>query len=243
MKKSIPLLLLVGLLVACSARKFTSTSTNITVFKSAVMKLDETETPQSGYWGIRWTGLNLSSLISLKQLNDLLPCPLYKSGPHTTENWDFYSENSFGYYNPQAIAYLDDVTDNLLADQQFVNATRPLIDKHLRPQMRILLDIYQYIDTMSQKEELLAYMVLPKEAQRELMVEVEGSLGEEMDYPDYLYQWWNTDKVDKGNPDSRFDYFWARRHKDGTDKQIYQILEKVNATYFGESNLSKEEKQ
>lgn len=57
-------------------------------FKDAVMNLGNTShtlTNEFDYWpecGIRVTGSHLDSLISLSDLELMLPCPLYNSGPH-----------------------------------------------------------------------------------------------------------------------------------------------------------------
>ena len=61
---------------------------NVQRFKDAAMNLDKpnhTLTDVYDYWpvcGIRVTGSHLASLISLEELEKMLPCPLYVSGPH-----------------------------------------------------------------------------------------------------------------------------------------------------------------
>ena len=81
-------------------------------FKDAAMNLDKTShtlTDEFDYWpecGIRVTGSHLASLISLNELQQMLPCPLYVSGPHHDGQWDLDNEDDFGHYNPEAIQYL-----------------------------------------------------------------------------------------------------------------------------------------
>ena len=68
-------------------------------FKDAAMNLDNTKFTlqyESDYWpdgGIRNAGGRLASLISLSDLEKMLPCPLYVSGPHRNGEWDLYSDD------------------------------------------------------------------------------------------------------------------------------------------------------
>ena len=114
-------------------------------FKDAALNLDNTRHTLVGeydYWpecGIRITGSHLASLISLPELQQMLPCPLYVSGPHHNGQWDLENENDFGHYNPEAIEYLGNIAKKVVADKKFVKLSKPLIDKYLYRQMHIMM--------------------------------------------------------------------------------------------------------
>ena len=85
-------------------------------FKDAALNLDKTShtlVDEFDYWpecGIRVTGSHLASLISLNDLQEMLPCPLYVSGPHYDGQWDLDNEEDFGHYNPESIEYIPDLS-------------------------------------------------------------------------------------------------------------------------------------
>ena len=68
-------------------------------FRNAALNLDKTYhtlTDEFDYWpecGIRVTGSHLASLISLNDLQQMLPYPLYLSGPHHDGQWDLDNED------------------------------------------------------------------------------------------------------------------------------------------------------
>ena len=110
---------------------------NVQRFKDAAMNLDKTNhtlTDEFDYWpncGIRVTGSHLASLISLEELQKMLPCPLYVSGPHHDGQWDLDNEADFGHYNPKAIQYLANLAKKVVSDKKFVETSKPLVDQYL----------------------------------------------------------------------------------------------------------------
>ena len=93
-------------------------------FKNAALNLDKTQhtlVDEYDYWpecGIRVTGSHLASLISLTDLQQMLPFPLYVSGPHHDGQWDLDNEDDFGHYNPEAIQYLANLAQKVVADKK-----------------------------------------------------------------------------------------------------------------------------
>ena len=205
---------------------------NVQRFKDAVINLDNTShtlTDEFDYWpecGIRVTGSHLASLISLTELQEMLPCPLYVSGPHHDGKWDLDNENDFGHYNPKAIQYLADLAGKVVADKNFVKLTRPLVDEYLYRQMRIMMVLH---DAMYDDD------FCPEDYRKDVFNEMIDNQG----YGDNASYIQSTLDLEDGsfvysNTSDRFLYFWARRWKDGTIDQFYQALSTVFTAYYPE---------
>ncbi len=208
-------------------------NSNVQRFKSAVMNLDKTchtLTGEFDYWpecGIRVTGSHLASLISLKELQQMLPCPLYVSGPHRNGSWDLNNEEDFGHYNPEAIEYLNGLAKKVVADKKLVAVSKPLVDKYLYRQMHIMMVIYDALyDSLSEKE---------RETVFRTSLETKG-----LEYGAYQVGFFlnllnlDDDSYVYSNIDYRFLHFWARRWSDGTIEQFYQGLSTVFKAYHPE---------
>lgn len=201
-------------------------------FKEAAMNLDNTTFTSDweyDYWpdgGIRNIGLHLASLISLNDLEAMLPCPLYISGPHRNGEWDLYNEN-YGHYNPQAIQYLADLAKKVVGDKKFVAASKPLVDKYLYRQMHYMMVIHDvmYDDNLVEQEgrEFIFDEVIENYGYSEVEQFILSSLYFE-DINDDSYLYWNFNY--------EFFYFWARRWKDGTIDQFYNGLSTIYKAYY-----------
>lgn len=209
-------------------------------FKNAALDLDKTShtlVDEYDYWpecGIRVTGSHLASLISLNELQQMLPCPLYVSGPHHDGQWDLDNEEDFGHYNPEAIQYLANLAHKVVADKKFVELSKPLIDRYLYRQMHIMMVIHDalYDGTYSQEE---------REGIFNTSVETKGLEYDDYDVGFYL----NRLKLDDdsyvfSNISYRFLHFWARRWVDGTIDPFYQGLSTIFMAYYPEYEYSAE---
>lgn len=209
-------------------------------FKNAALNLDKTShtlVDEYDYWpecGIRVTGSHLASLISLNELQQMLPCPLYVSGPHHDGQWDLDNEEDFGHYNPEAIQYLANLAQKVVADKKFVELSKPLIDRYLYRQMHIMMVIHDalYDGTYSQEE---------REGIFNTSVETKGLEYDDYDVGFYL----NRLKLDDdsyvfSNISYRFLHFWARRWVDGTIDPFYQGLSTIFMAYYPEYEYSAE---
>ena len=209
-------------------------------FKNAALDLDKTShtlVDEYDYWpecGIRVTGSHLASLISLNELQQMLPCPLYVSGPHHDGQWDLDNEEDFGHYNPEAIQYLVNLAQKVVADKKFVELSKPLIDRYLYRQMHIMMVIHDalYDGTYSQEE---------REGIFNTSVETKGLEYDDYDVGFYL----NRLKLDDdsyvfSNISYRFLHFWARRWDDGTIDPFYQGLSTIFMAYYPEYEYSAE---
>jgi len=136
---------------ACNNKGGKEEDKNVKTFKEAVMNLDNTTHTleyEYDYWpegGIRATGSHLASLISLGELEKMLPCPLYLSGPHTDGEWDLYNWEEFGHYNPEAVEYLVNIAGDMVADEKFVESSRPLVEKYLSKQMYLMMVLHDVL--------------------------------------------------------------------------------------------------
>ena len=205
-------------------------SKTVQVFKDAALNLDKTQhTLEYEYdaWpdgGIRATGSRLASLISLSQLEGLLPCPLYKSGPHHNGQWDLYNDDDFGHYNPEAIQYLADIAEKVVADKNFVTLSQPLVDRYLGNQMHIMMVLHDIL----YDEEIYA-----PETRDFILNDVIESHG----YGDEAFYLYNSlDLYDESGVFANYGiemiYFWARRWCDCTIDQFYDALSTVYMAYY-----------
>ena len=203
-------------------------------FKDAAMNLDKTNhtlTDEFDYWpdcGIRVTGSHLASLISLSELQQMLPCPLYVSGPHLNGQWDLHNEEDFGHYNPEAIEYLAGLAQKVVSDKKFVKRSKPLVDRYLYRQMHIMMVVHDalYDGAHSQEE---------RERIFRTSVETQGWEFDDYDAGFYL----NRLRLDDesavfSNISYRFLHFWARRWADGTIDAFYQGLSTIFKAYHPE---------
>lgn len=202
---------------------------NVKRFQEAAMNLDNTQHTleyEYDYWpegGIRATGSHLASLISLSDLEKMLPCPLYVSGPHKNGQWDLYSED-FGHYNPQAIQYLADLAGKVVADKKFVELSRPLVDQYLYTQMYDMMVLH---DVMYDEE------LYSEGGRQSIFADIMDNYG----YSDEAFYIINSLDLEDGtwvysNFSFEMLYFWARRYTDGTINQFYQALSTVFKAYY-----------
>ena len=203
-------------------------------FKDAALILDKTShtlVDEFDYWpecGIRVTGSHLASLISLTELQQMLPCPLYVSGPHHDGQWDLDNEEDFGHYNPEAIQFLGNIAQKVVADKKFVELSKPLVDRYLYRQMHIMMVVHDalYDGAYSQEE---------RETIFRTSVETKG-----LEYGAYEVGFFmHLLKLEDGsyvysNIDYRFLHFWARRWSDGTIDLFYNALSTIFKAYHPE---------
>ena len=203
-------------------------------FKSAIMNLDytyHTMPDEFDYWpecGIRVTGSHLASLISLSDLQKMLPCPLYVSGPHHDGKWELENDDEFGHYNPEAITYLTSIAETMVSDKQFVELSKLLVDKYLYRQMHIMMVLHDalYDGSYSKEERETIFRTSVNTNGLDYGSNDVGFFLQLLNLEDGTYVY--------GNIDYRFLHFWARRWSDGTIDQFYQLLSTVFKAYHPE---------
>lgn len=227
---------LLGIVIACSS----CGDKNAQRFKDAAMSLDNTRhtlTDEYDYWpdcGIRVTGSHLASLISLDELQKMLPCPLYVSGPHHDGQWDLNNYADFGHYNPKAIQYLAKLARKVVADQSFVQTSKPLVDKYLSPKLKCMMVIF---DALHDKE-LTSFMYSEsnvKTLREQILAEMVDNNGFCEDASCFFISSLFVDEVpyNYGLGDQLL-YFWARRWSDGTMNDFYDMIRTVYKAYHPE---------
>ena len=206
-------------------------------FKNAALNLDKTYhtlTDEFDYWpecGIRVMGSHLASLISLTDLQQMLPYPLYLSGPHHDGQWDLDNEDDYGHYNPKAIQYLAGLAKTVVSDELFVERSRALVDEYLYRQMHIMMVIHDalYEGFTQEEREVVFRSSLESKGNN---YENGGSgfdLGRlNLEDGTFVY----------GNIDYRFLHFWARRWGDGTIDLFYQGLSTIFKAYYPDYEYS-----
>ena len=214
---------------------------NVQRFKDAAMNLDNTShtlTDVYDYWpvcGIRVTGSHLASLISLEELEKMFPCPLYASGPHHDGQWDLDNEAEFGHYNPKAIQYLANLAKKVVADKQFVEKSKNLVDQYLYDKMLIMMVLHDalYDEGLPSRMDKDASV---EETRNEILNELVENKGFCYEiscfFRDYVYI--DVDSWTGNGSEGHFLYFWARRWKDGTIDQFYDALSTVFKAYHPE---------
>lgn len=203
-------------------------------FKSAIMNLEytyHTMPDEFDYWpecGIRVTGSHLASLISLSDLQKMLPCPLYVSGPHHDGKWELENDDEFGHYNPEAITYLTSIAETMVSDKQFVELSKSLVDKYLYRQMHIMMVLHDalYDGSYSKEERETIFRTSVNTNGLDYGSNDVGFFLHLLNLEDGTYVY--------GNIDYRFLHFWARRWSDGTIDQFYQLLSTVFKAYHPE---------
>ena len=224
----------VVIVLAFSAFSNDGNSNIVQRFKDACMNLDNTRhtlTDEFDYWpecGIRVTGSHLASLISLSELQQMLPCPLYVSGPHHDGQWDLENEEDFGHYNPEAISYLGNIAKTIVSDKKFVELSKPLVDRYLYRQMHIMMVIHDalYDGAYSKEERETIFRTSVESKGWEYASQKVGFFLYLLNLEDGSYVY--------SNIDYRFLHFWARRWSDGTIDQFYEVLSTIFKAYHPE---------
>jgi hypothetical protein len=171
----------------------------------------------------------LPSGISYKTLVKLSPMRIFLSGPHS-KDIEEYSEKSFGHYNPEFLSWLNDHLTAVLSNTSFIKTTSELFRMRLG---KVALMYWQVYNTLGDHSKSLTDLV------NAYQVGIRrGGLPT---------NWCHDLSWAKGKTDisflnvlsvkyTEYDigfalYFWVRRHIDGTDKQIYSMIDTLLKSY------------
>ena len=217
-------------------------------FKDAAMNLDKSTNildDEYDYWpncGMRITGSHLASLISLNELEEMLPCPLYVSGPHHDGQWDLYNEESFGHYNPEAIKYLSKLASKVVSDKNFVRMSKPLVDEYLSSKLKCIVVTYDVLHA-DELPGYMAYFEVTADQLRELLfseaLEFNGGYWyQTAGMAEFLEVLSIEEDIYDYGLGAQMLYFWARRWSDGTMDEFYKAFSTVYKAYHPEYQFS-----
>lgn len=236
--KSVVAIVVIAFALLCSA--CSNDNENVQRFKDAALSLDNTENTLNvfDYWpecGLRVMGSHLASLISLEELEKMLPCPLYVSGPHRNGQWDLENDDDYGHYNPEAIQYLADLAKKVVADKKFIEASKPLVDQYLYDKMLIMMVLQDALHDDGLPG-LMYYDGSVQQVREDILNEFVDGGGFCEDISCYFRDKIYID-VPSWNENSSNEYFllwWVRRWDDGTMDLFYDALSTVFKAYHPE---------
>lgn len=202
--------------------------------RQVLANLDKTVNTGSGfdYWpngGIRIAYYHLATFISYQAISNLSPYPVFVSGPHGTVNLNLNSSQTFGHYNPKFIRWFQDHLIEVL-DKSFVQLTRDSFQTYLGNTTKTYWATYTILN--QHPEEFNA-----------LLQDYEQRLTKRSVPDSYYYNIAWQENSDRYNSLSELSatydmnvvapavYFWLRRHIDGTDEQVFAMLEHLLSTY------------
>jgi hypothetical protein len=202
---------------------------------TALSKLEQTINTGQGfdYWpdgGMQIAYYHLATFVSYKTISQLSPEPVYLSGPHGKNNLNVSSSQTFGHYNPKFLQWLQDHLLEILQDKHFVKSTRENFQTYLGRTVQTYWATYMILNQH------------PHELNT-LLDDYEQRLKDRTVPDDYYYNiaWQeNSDQYDSLRElSASYDmnvvapavYFWLRRRLDGTDTQVFSMVEYLLNTY------------
>lgn len=118
--------------------------------------------------GIYWPGGSAHTIVTqlLKKIGmnyvvNQYGKPIFLEGPHTETSLNFQSANEFGYYDPAFLTWLDQHLDQILAESDFVENTKSVVNRYLLGTVELYLSSYYYLinNPEIRDEILLDYMM------------------------------------------------------------------------------------
>lgn len=158
---------------------------------------------------------------SIGMLENTFGTNVFIRGPHG-EDMDFNSNTSFGYYNPEFIAQLHMYIEETLTNPTYKKVAQSLYQKHLKGMANAYHKGYKYLHSKKGnlsylKTEYLMGITSPKGIDTGSFQESFRRFAEGIEKSDGLdvYEGFTAPA------------FWLRRSIDGTDKQLFDLLEMV----------------
>ena len=217
---------------------FTNSHTTTTTTDSGVFKIMEVtylwdllannyepNREQDDTWlkvGLRSKYALAKNYASLSILEETFDEDVFLRGPHHGD-MDFNSTTSFGYYNPQFIAKVQDALDAALKNPVFKKVAEPFYAKHLQSMAHTYKDAFSYLKQNPDIKNRMMDEYIKMVAQPEGTTA--GSLQEHFrTFAEALESGPRKADVYEGFTAPSF---WVRRSIDGTDDDFIQLLEMV----------------
>lgn len=174
--------------------------------------------------GLRYNYGILKNIASVSILEKAIGEKIFLSGPHQ-EELNYYSSNSFGYYNPDFWAKVNTVVEySLKSDGIFKQLGKYVYDQHLQKEVELYHDSYLYLKANKAFTEQLM-----KDYQKAMQdgdsagAFIQESFRAYADTKEQLGEDWYVANTAPG--------FWIRRMIDGTAEQIFDLVKQVKENY------------
>ncbi|MEL6718384.1 MAG: hypothetical protein AAFO82_07720 [Bacteroidota bacterium] len=174
--------------------------------------------------GLRYNYAILKNIASISILERIMGEKIFITGPHE-EGLNYFSDNSFGYYNPAFWEQVETVMEySLENDGVFKQLGKYVYDQHLKKEAQLYYDSYQFLkDNASMVEKVSKEYQAAMKDDRMAGVVLQDSFRAFADSKEELGEDWYVANTAPG--------FWVRRQLDGTAEQIFEILELVRNAY------------
>ena len=222
----------------CSSTSANSQAINpvvLAILKKTFSNLDKTVNTGQGfdYWpngGIQITYYHLATFLSYEMISYLSPEPVFVSGPHGVVNLNLNSSQTFGHYNPKFIQWFQDHLIEMLEERRFVASTLKNFQTYLGDTAKTYWATYTILNQYPNELNTLLEDYKTRLKTRSL--------------PDgYYYNIAWSDGAEKFNSLTKLHaaydanvvapavYFWLRRYLDGTEEQMFSMLEHLLVAY------------
>lgn len=207
----------------------------IAKLSQVLSNLDKTVNTSEGfdYWpnsGIRIAYYHLATFLSYKTISQLSPYPVFLSGPHGAINLNLNSSQTFGHYNPKFLQWFQDHLIEILQDKSFVRLTKQKFHTYLGNTAKTYWATYTVLNQYPNELNTLLEDYQKRLKDRSIPEGYYYNIAwrENSKQYDSLSQLSASYNVNVVAPAV---YFWLRRRIDGTDEQIFSLLEYVLDTY------------
>ncbi len=206
------------------------------VWDTEVKKKGEPDREADGTWlnfGFRYPYAVLKEYASLEKIQEAAGLNVFVSGPHT-KDLDFNSETSFGHYNAAFVAKTLQALKGSNTNITFKTLGQQVYDKNLKSTARAYYKAYQYVNSSPQVERrskssitidevMKTYKEYMKEPSQKAGGYIQDVFGIYANNAEKEGLDWYISNVATG--------FWVRRKMDNTDKEFFELLEYIVATY------------
>ena len=162
---------------------------------------------------------------------NLSPYPIFISGPHYEEGFNFHARD-FGHYNPKFLDWLYARLQNTLENDVFVEFTKSIFKKYYDSHLKHYIEIYNILE--EEKKEVQEIIQSGRITYYTTYEEVRSNIS----YKYYESNFYIKVLDAKSNYQNYYEHnqksivhFWFRRYSDGTHKKIYKILNLFNEKY------------
>ncbi|MEN0046632.1 MAG: hypothetical protein AAF806_06220 [Bacteroidota bacterium] len=174
--------------------------------------------------GLRYNYALLKHVASIGLLEQAIGEKVFLTGPHE-EQLNFFSDDSFGYYNPAFWEKVKTVIAHSLEnDGVFKQLGKYAYDQHLRKEAQLYFDSYRFIqENASMVDQVTKEYQAAMQDDRTAGMLLQDSFRSFADSKEQLGEDWYVANTAPG--------FWVRRQLDGTAEEIFEILELVRNAY------------